>query len=224
LDDSLQVEDVGFTDRKLGNLDRLYVHEEGRAIAVDLWARVRDKAKIGSVTFHTCNHLIKGAATVEEAENRGGRRSVQGPCMTGVTLTWLNKSSAAIDIPYRSVELYRKFVADLVFMRDTLLAPFDLSGMHVEVTCHFFNITLHPMYWVFVLYHHTAPFDAFDAIRDKDPGYYRHLLKNTSEYLLPERGTSIANHSASLRVKEWALKAFDATTLRRLQEYLRANL
>ena len=207
LDDSLQAEDVGYTNWKLGSLNRLYVHEVSRASAVTLWEDRRAKGSYGSVAFSTCNHVVKGATR-------------QGPCMLGVSIT-LRDDRACVDVHYRSVELFKKFVADLVFMRDTLLAPFDLSGMAVEVTCHFDNITLHPAYWVCVLAHLDAPVATMEAVRDKDRTFHRLAAKLTGEYLLPERGSSIKKHAQSLRVKEWALTAFDATTLRQLQEYLR---
>src|SRR5262245_4901246 len=67
-DDSLQLEDLGFTPKKLKDLERSYLHPESRAIAVELWDRQRQKAKYGSIAFTTFNHFIKGGDSVKEVE------------------------------------------------------------------------------------------------------------------------------------------------------------
>jgi hypothetical protein len=44
-------------------------------------------------------------------------------------------------VPYRSTEVFKKFPADIVLLRDLLLPPFDFSGMEITVTCYFANMT-----------------------------------------------------------------------------------
>lgn len=212
-DDSLQLDDAGYDDegrKKLGDLTRLYLDEESRAAAVGLWNERRGRAKYGSVAFTTCNHLTKPASLASE----------QGPCMLSVTVTWLAKNQAAIDVSYRSSEIFKKLAGDLVFLRDVLLTPFDFAGMDVTVTCHFANMTVHPSYWAIVLAHVDDPVAAMEELR-KDPAFHKWCVRRTGEYICPEMGASIANHSQSQRVKTHALRVFTGPRLRALQRYVR---
>lgn len=219
---SLQLDDIGFTSKKLNDLGRNYLHIKSRDVAVDLWHRQRDKAKYGSVCFSTFNHFIKGAPSVEVAEERRNKfGSVVGPCIQSVVITWLARDKVAIDVPFRSTELFKKFAADLIFLRDVLLVPFDFSGMNIKVTCYLANVTLHPGYWVTVLSHLDDPLSEMDEIRENDPYFYRQLVKHTAEYICLERGRSIANHAQSQRVKAHALRKITAPRLRMLREYVR---
>src|SRR5262249_19060350 len=71
-DDALQLDDVGYTVKKLKDLTRLYLHDESRDAAVRMW-----EAGGYSVGFHTFAHLSKPASL----------RSEQGPCMLSVAIT-----------------------------------------------------------------------------------------------------------------------------------------
>jgi hypothetical protein len=212
-DDSLQLEDVGYTSAKMRQLERLYLNEESRASAVELWGRRREMARYGSVSFHTYNHLVKKA----------GRDSEQGPCLQSIVITWLGKTHAAIDVWYRSTEWFKKFPADVVFMRDVLLQPFDLSGIDITVTFHFANVTIHPGYWAVVLQHIDDPIGAMQGIKERDPQFFRVMFNWTRAYLCPEHGASIAKHTQSLRVQKHVLEAIRGARLRDLQAYLRGD-
>jgi hypothetical protein len=72
-DDSLQLEDLGFTSKKESDLERSYLHRGSQAVAVELWSRQRRKAKHGSVAFTTYNHFVKGGHSVEEVEAKKSR-------------------------------------------------------------------------------------------------------------------------------------------------------
>src|SRR4051794_31169647 len=96
--------------------------------------------------------------------------------MLSVIVTWVSKTEVAIDVPYRTLELFKKMGADLVFLRDVLLTPFDFSGMEVSVTCHFVNVTCHPMYWVIVLPHLDDPLGEMERIKAKDPFFHKQLV------------------------------------------------
>lgn len=221
---SLQLADVGFTSKKLRDLERHYLHVESRDVAVDLWDRQRDKGKYGSVALTTFNHYIKGGSSVKMVEeNKSKFGSMMGPCIQSVIITWLEKDKVAIDVPFRSTELFKKFAADLVFLRDVLLAPFDFSGMKIRVTCYLANVTLHPGYWVTVLSHLDDPLTEMNEIKANDPFFHRQLVKHTAEYIVPGRGGSIANHAQSQRVKAHALREISAPKLRKLQEYVHAQ-
>jgi hypothetical protein len=212
-DDSLQLEDVGYKSAKLKQLERLYLNEESRAAAVELWMKRRCIARYGSVGFHCYNHFVKSAA----------RDSEQGPCLQSVVITWLNKSEAGIDVGYRSTEWFKKFPADIVFLRDVLLEPFDLSGMQFTVTFHFANITIHPGYWATVLPHLPDPISVMERVREHDPQFHRVMFNWTRAYLCPEHSASIAKHTQSLRVQKHVLAAIKGSRRRALQTYLRGT-
>ena len=169
-------------------------------------------ARYGSVGFHTYNHFVK----------RAGRDSEQGPCLQSVVITWLNKSQAAIDVWYRSTEWFKKFPADVVFIRDVLLEPFDLSGMEFTVTFYFANITVHPGYWAVILQHLPDPIGVMERIRQRDPQFHRVMFNWTRNYLCPEHSAAIARHAQSRRVQKHVLEVIRGPSLRALQDYLRA--
>jgi hypothetical protein len=210
-DDSLQVDDVGYTSAKMRLLEHLYLNEESRAPAVELWTKRRRMARYGSVAFHCYNHFVK----------RASRDSEQGPCLQSVVITWLNKRQAAIDVWYRSTEWFKKFPADVVFLRDVLLTPFDLSGMEFTVTFSLANITIHPGYWAVILHHLPDPISAMERIRHHDLQFHRVMFNWTRAYLCPEHGASIAKHTQSLRVQKHVLAVITGSRRRALQTYLR---
>jgi hypothetical protein len=210
-DTSLQLADVGFTPVKLRLLQRQYLNVESQAAAAQLWAKRRAMARYGSAAFHTYNHFVK----------RAGRKSEQGPCLQSVVITWLNKSEASIDVWYRTTEWFKKYPADIVFLRDVLLEPFDLSGMDITATFHFANITIHPGYWAVILRHLDDPIGEMQRIKEHDPQFFRVMFNWTRAYLCPEHGAFIARHRQSVRVQEHLLEVIRGSRLRALQAYLR---
>ena len=225
LDDSLQLDDVHYTPSKLKQLTRDYLNEESRRAAVEQWDMRRKRAKPGSVSFHTYNHLLKGNGSLSEIVAKKSRvGSIVPPCMQSVIISWLWKDRAAIDVCFRSVELLKKLPADLVFLRDVLIAPFNLHGMSFSVTCYCANITIHPRDWVVLLPHLQDPLEIMETLRRKDPKFHEQVVKWTADYLLPERGSSIANYDTGQRVKRHALASIRGRTRQSLQDYLRDNL
>lgn len=214
----LTLADCGFTTNKMRYLERNYLHRESIATAVQLWERRRNQAKYGSVGFTTYNHHIKG-----DIEKKSKRASVMGPCIQSLTLTWLAKDRVAIDAFYRTTELLKKFPADLVFIRDKLLPEFDLSNMTVEFTCHFANVTIHPMYFVTILPHLENPIKALTTIKKHDDYFHNWVVKWTARYLCPEFHRGIAKFTQALRTQKDGLERIDAAVLPDIQKYLRDN-
>ena len=69
-----------------------------------------------------------------------------GPCLNSFVLTW-HDGKTTVDVFYRTTEYGKKFPADLIFIRDTLLPEFDLTSAPLEaINFHFCNITVTPMY------------------------------------------------------------------------------
>lgn len=222
-DDSLQLEDLGYTPVKQSLLRRLYLNEKSRDGAIDLWDHLTEGDKIGSVAFSTCNHVVKGGESLDEVLSKKAKyASVQGPCMIGVSLTSIPRQPVEVDVFYRSTEFFKKLPADLIFLREVLLKPFSVDAP--SVTLHLANVTLHPMYFVTLIPHMDEPLFEMNRIRMADDRFHRYIVKKTSEYVCPERGDGIAKHSQSQRVKKHALKAIRGSKLRDLRDYVREFL
>jgi hypothetical protein len=192
LDDSLQLSDAGYTKSKLTMLTKNYVHDESRAVAIDLWNFRRKQAKYGSVSFTCYNHFVKNHGITPETHSKNPRTSIIGPCLQSVIITWLAKDRVAIDIPYRTTELFKKFPADLVFIRDVLLEPFDFHGMEIDLNCWFANITIHPMYSIIALPYVNWRM-TLESIKLSDSKFHTLIMRWLDYYL---RGTSDRFNSA----------------------------
>lgn len=228
-DDSLTMEDAGYTHMKMRALEKAYVHAESWEMAVQLWKQRRAQAKYGSVGFSCYNHLIKGHGhnafwnrVNEKQYGTKTRASVMGPCIQSVCLTWVDKKTVAIDCFYRTTELFKKFPADLVFLRDKLLAPFDFDGMTViEINFHFANITAHPMYWVTLVPHIEDPVAELIKIGEKDPYFRDWIVKWTARYTCSEYHRGIQKFAQAMRTRQAALRLIDAKKMGQLNRYMR---
>lgn len=213
--DDLKLEDAGYTKSKMTMLRKYYLHEESRQEALRQWELRLGKAKYGSVGFHTYNHLVKGH------EGSSKRASVMGPCIQSVCLTLQNNKRTGIDIFYRTTEYYKKFPADLVFVRDVLLDGFE---MDVEtVTFHFANITMHPMYFVTIIPLLEDPVAELDAIKQKDKYFFDWIVKWTARYLCPEHHRGIAKFAQAMRVHDDAHSRIRKELMKPLVKYLNDN-
>ncbi len=142
-----------------------------------------------------------------------------GPCMQSVSLTLMNRREAKVDIFYRTTEVLKKFPADLVFLRDVLLKPFE--GNFIEYNFHFANLTLHPMYWVTIIPLMRNPVKELKRLEKADPHFYKWVIKWTARYLCPEHGRGIEKFSQALRVRSAATALIPKPE--RLVEYLPSN-
>ena len=221
-DSSLKLADCGYTKSKMTMLTKNYLHEESQQIAVTLWNFRRSQAKYGSVSFTTFNHFVKRHDTAEEAiAARGKRASVFGPCIQSVSITWLTKTTAAIDVHYRTTEFFKKFPADLVFIRDVLLAPFDFDGMSYTVNFHFANVTLHPMYFITIVPLINDPINELEKLKASDLFFYNWVLKWTCRYISAKHARGIDKFAQALRVKKDALER--VPNIDRLARYMELN-
>jgi hypothetical protein len=216
--------DAGYAKNKRGALNKLYKHEESLTKAVELWELRKKKAKYGSVSFHCYNHLLKA-----DPEKGSKRASVMGPCLQSVCITWISKKDGcAIDVFYRTTELFKKFPADLIFLRDDLLSRFNFDGCPIkEINFHFANVTCHPMYFIVpaiqMKKNGVDPFEALDQIKRKDANYWLWIIKWTARYLCDEHKRGIQKYAQAMRVHDEARKALTPKELAEWQKYLRAN-
>lgn len=215
--DSLTIRDCGYTKSKITMLRRNYIHEESLATAVQLWERRKSQRKYGSVGFTTYNHLLKS-----DPNKKAKRASVMGPCIQAVTLTYLKNHTCAVDMFYRTTEWFKKFPADLVFLRDEVLTRFDFTLCPMsEITFHFANVTMHPMYFVTMIPLIDHPTVELDRIRKHDKYFFDWTIKWTARYLLPEYHRGIEKFSQALRVSKDASTRIPKSVLVKLQAYLK---
>lgn len=217
---SLYMRDAGFTKSKTSMLMRNYYLEESVVAAQRLWKERLRKEKYGSVGFSTYAHYVKGGFDAK----RSKRASVMGPCIQGVTLTLNKKGETSVDVFYRTTELFKKFPADLVFLRDNLLSGFDFGPAPVrDVAFHFANVTCHPMYAITFLPHLEDPVAWLGRLRSRDRFFHDWVVKWSARYICEEHSRGIQKFSQALRVRDNAIEALTATQLRDLQKYFRKN-
>ncbi len=219
VNNDLGLGDAGYTNTKLTLLKKLYIHEESIATGIFLWNKRLESKKYGSVGITTFNHFMK----VKDDAKKAPRASNMGPCLVSVTLTLLDsKGNVAVDVFYRTTELFKKFPADLVFLRDCILSRFNIPCLK-RINFHFANITCHPMYWVTILPLVDDPIAEFESIRRSDPKFWAYAVKKTARYLCEEYFRGIAKHAQSLRVKMDADNRIQGELRTQLQDYLRTN-
>lgn len=215
----LTMADSGFTKSKTSMLIRNYLNEPARQAGLELWKKRLGQGTYGSVGFSTYNHFKKG--NVDGSSKRG---SVMGPCIQSVVLTLMKNNRVEIDVFYRTTELFKKFPADLVFLRDVLLPPFKVKPALIRF--HFANVTLHPMYFVTLIPH----FDTFeevravlDDIKKRDKHFFDWIVKWTARYVCKENMRGIQKFAQAMRVHKDANERIPPHIMKPLQKYLRKN-
>ncbi len=221
LDDSLQLIDAGYTKSKQTMLTGHYLHNESRDVAIQLWEKRRGQAKYGSVSFTTFAHFVKGGSIDAK---RSRRASVFGPCLQSVVITLLDKKRYSIDIFWRTTEFFKKLPADLCFIRDVLLAPFDFKSLSMhQFNCHFANVTMHPMYAVTIFPLSEDTIALLDDLKEVDPFFWKWSVKWSARYLCSEHSRGILKFSQALRVRKDVMSRLSPAMVKRLQKYLRTH-
>lgn len=216
--DDLTLADAGYARQKMTMLTKNYLHEESKAVAIDLWEKRLGQRKYGSVSFTTFNHFVKGGSVDAK---RSKRASVFGPCIQSVSLTWVNADRVEVDVFYRTTELLKKFPADLVFIRDVLLDGFRFDEAPLRaINFHFANVTVHPMYWVTIAPLLKDPMRELEDIRKADEYFFNWVVKWTARYLCPEHHRGIQKFAQAMRVCTDARKRIPADVMPDLIAYL----
>lgn len=222
----LVMADAGYTKSKMRLLTKLYLHEESQQAALRLWDKRLSMGKYGSVSFHCYNHLIKGLGLRHPCEKHNeqtgkvNRASTMGPCIQSVVITLLDKKRCAVHVFYRTTELLKKYPADLVFLRDVLLDPFELPGL-VDITCYFANVTVHPMYMATIMPLLPDPIGYLEQLAIADPYFHDWSVKWTARYICEEHYRGIAKFSQALRVQK-DIKERMGSRADALADYLRS--
>lgn len=213
--DDLTLKEIGYTTNKIKRLIKDYIHDESRDKAIELWEHFVKRNTYSSTAFHTYNHLVKAGVTQPSED-----KETRGPCIQSVVLTVLPKQKAAIDIFYRTTEIYKKFPADLLLIQE-LLKPFDFSQVEVvSRTFHFANITCHPMYIIVPAGIDDEPVEMFEKIRIDDPEFFKVCMKWMWRYLVDNTG--IIKYQQALRNQHCALIQLEEMgTLKELTQYVK---
>jgi hypothetical protein len=224
LDDSLGLDDIGYTDLKSKLLRNLYLHEESRDAALHQWRKRKGhdpwrqrKGKFLNVAFHCFNHTVK----------RSGLDGEQGPCLLSVTVTDTErytrqggsyKREVVANIAYRSTEFFKKFPADLIFIRDVLLQPFEVTG---GVTFHLANVTVHPLYFPNLIPLLNDPVSELRDLQQRDGRFWRIVIRQSTDLLCG--GKTNAKFAQAQRVKRHVLERIDPVMLKDVRAYLKST-
>lgn len=234
LDRSLELSDVGFTEAKMRQLRKNYVHGESRDIAAHLWRERVNDGSYGSVGFHCFNHYVKGQSTIAfwniinhrqygtKKDYKKGVGSVMGPCIQSVSITLLPSGKAVIDLFYRTTEYFKKFPADLVFIRDELLAPFELKDVD-HYAFHFANVTCHPMYFITLLSNVDDPIYTLRKLKKRDPYFHTLCVRWLTKYLCDEHTVAISKFSQAMRTRRDAIEKMSENARLAIERYARDN-
>lgn len=197
---------LGYQKKKLTMLKDYYYHEESVRIALLQLQDRRSKKTYGSTAFTTYNHFAKK------------ERPMHGPCIQSVVLTHLPDGTVHTNVYYRTTEIFKKFAADLIFLRE-ILAQFDISG---DVTFHFANATYHPMYWVVAAPYYLDPVFELERMKSKDPIIWRGTLRWVQRFLVGQE--SLQKFKQGFRVSKHLQRLMDPSKLHYLQTYTREQL
>lgn len=210
----IKLSDAGYASAKMKQLERNYLHQESIDAAIGLWDEYRLKPKYRSVVFSCFKTLVK--------DHKGPRGSKMGSCLLAGTLTMLNRKEVAINLHYRTTELYKKYPADMVFLHERLLPGFNLEGLKVTgITAFFDNVTIHPQYFSTIIPHLEDPIAELEAIRKADKYYHGWTIKWVSRMLIESQSRGIAKFAQGMRVKMDAEKRISTSMKRRLIPYLK---
>lgn len=174
LDSDLVASDAGYKKLKMSLLRKLYIHTESIESAVDQWSDRAAKGKYGSVGFTCYNHILKP----HSSETANKRTSTMGPCLQSVILTVMPGRICEVDVFYRTTELFKKFPADLVLLRDDMLSRFNFSECPFTVmNCHFANVSVNPAFVSVPLTLVDDPLYWLEKVKVGDPKFYGQCLK-----------------------------------------------
>jgi hypothetical protein len=210
----LALEQFGFTMMKQRMLEKFYVHEESIEVARELWKKRTASDKYGSVGITTYNHFRKG-------------KSGMGPCIQAVVFTHIKhrgEQRTEVDVHYRTTEIFKKFPADLILLRDILLPPFATKVAPFEqVRFVFDNVTVHPMYWITLAPYIPDPIHHLEKVRSWDDKLWLWIVKWTGRYICPEYNNGIEKFAQAVRTRNSGLELLGEKKLLMLQDYMRIN-
>lgn len=206
--DDVSMWDCGYTKLKLNQLIKQYLHHESRDEALRLWDIIKKRGKYSSVSFHTYNHYQK--------EIRSYLSSIMGPCLLSVSISYFAKAPPEVTCYYRTTELLKKFPADMVFIRDILLPPFELPEDTVY-KFYFNSLSFYSMYMITPLPHFKSPVGFLKRLKVKDGKFHHGACKYLSRYFFIEEEEKFCQ---ARKAKEGAYAIFTTDQIETIKNYL----
>lgn len=221
LDDSISMEDIGFTEYKLTRLHGQYFVDDSVETAMMLHQRNVDRRKYASAAFHCYGHLLKS-----DPDKKSKRASVMGPCIQSVVMTVKpHKNLTECTVVYRTTEVFKKFPADLVWLRERVAPLIPGQDRYpLQWRFQFINATLHPMYFPAVLPYLPSPTATFEKIRHLNPTFWEWSGKWLARYLIGgAAGRSIEKFAQAQRTAKATIELIPFDKQKELVHYLAAH-
>lgn len=199
----LTLDMLGFQKKKLTMLKDYYYHEESIRVALLQLQDRRNKGTYGSCGVTTYGHFAKK------------ERPMHGPCIQSLVFTHFPNGTVDTNIYYRTTEVFKKFAADLIFLRDMMLPQFNVNG---KLTFTFANATFHPMYWVVSAPYLKDPVRDLTSILVEDQMIWKGIVRWTHRFM--EQPESLQKFKQGYRVSKHLHRLLDPAKLKALRDYV----
>ncbi len=197
---------LGFSKKKITMLTDYYLNDESVRVALYQLEHRRKKGTYGSVGVTTYNHFAKK------------ERPMHGPCIQSVVFTHSPSGKIDMDVFYRTTEIFKKFAADLIWLREVFLPQFNIPSNSGVVRFHFANITYHPMYWVVSAPYLTNPEYHLIDIKKTDPLTWKAIIRWTNRYVQKE--ASLEKFKQGQRVSKHMHRLVPPAQMKLLAKYI----
>lgn len=196
---------IGFQKKKITMLTQYYFNKESVEMAkMQLKYRV-EKDSYGSTGVTTYNHYSKK------------ERPMHGPCIQSVVFTYLPGGRIDVDVFYRTTEAFKKFAADLLWLRDVMLPHFPI-GEKGSVRFHFANTTYHPMYWCVSAPYLDDAVASLEKIRKIDIKTWKGVIRWTQRFV--EQPDSLLKFKQGYRVSKHLHRLMKPAAMKALAKYV----
>lgn len=177
-DDTLTLKDGWYAENstaKMNQLKRNYYNDESMekgAKDIRHWVGGRKYGSVG-VSMHG---------------KHKGKQTKQGFCIQSLTVSYFPHTGLEIDVFYRTTEVVKKFLADLIYFRDVVMPTFKDSlrvAPLYSVTLHFANVSVHPMFFclLFTQLEPRMTIAHLKEIKKFDPAFHSRIIKWSARYL-----------------------------------------
>lgn len=177
----------------IGYSDLNYTRAKGRMLERIYWSQAEEEAAVSKL-----NTRSKKAHSSVSIQLRGGVKDsrAQGYCMQNMVIT-LTPDLCTVDIYYRSTEVIRKFLADLIFFSEKFPRLFERIGRTPSVIrFKFANAYLSAMFSpIFLRYEKDR--EGFFEHLEVDPAFYRTFTLTVRRFQFP----SDHNYTFKARIK-----------------------
>ena len=167
MDSTFDLGVVGYTGTKLCQLMRNYWNEAALADARLELIKAKRKPDY-SVGWNTYG------------KPKAGKTSQGGYCLQAMTLVKIKNEDYRLNVFYRTVEITKKFYADLYFIKYKIIPYF---GVRPDlVTFYFSSVTLNNLYLPVMLQFIVNHREVFNKCKETDKNFYRAMCKWAEDY------------------------------------------